>query len=496
MTPRTSASSLDWAAPLSEPVKQDAKDGPAGDSAEESIDVDDNEGFLSTPAGELALFRALIEHRPVGVDKHWEMLQVAMSLSKHAQWSGGATGAESAQLETTMTDEQHDKTSVQDSTHKRKRQRNNLDDVDSAALWAKYRDLYDGDTLWSTWEGEASRQTYLQLDKMDTLGLLPPTPDSASDAAPLDPTELCINFRFPKREFTLTPHFKRIDKDERVWDKGLVGDFSQRIADRAKRVDGQDPDSPESLPVTEFDVQVPSDWEGFDLDDEDDKPRAKPSRRAAGKGDVDQSSDRDGEGQDENDKGGRRRKHVGRDSPKGRGARSRAATKAVNDRVKERDRQRKQVTSSKAGSTTATPPSKRRQRTEAELDDATAGTDEISGSELSELEDATDEEDDGNNKDDDDSAAAETDLDDGDEDDIDRSDSALSDHDSHADTTTSRSVKRRRSESAPTSEANSIYSGPEGTAARRSTGRIRRPPVKEGFEVETPASTRASRRKR
>ncbi|KAM0790454.1 hypothetical protein ACM66B_003331 [Microbotryomycetes sp. NB124-2] len=440
MTPATRTSAaLEWAAPLSEPSSTFYNHTAAGVDDDHADEVDGGEGsggYLSTPAGELALFRALIEHRPVGVDKHWEMLQVALSLGRyHAQQQQDGDEMTTDDAAAAGEEQQQDT----NDNKRRKRTKNPLDDVDSAALWAKYRDLYDEDTLWSTWEGE-------QLDKMDTLGLLPPTPDSESDQPPLDPTELCMSFRFPKREFTLVPHVNRIDNERggrSAWDKGLVGEFSQRIAERAKRdEEGQDHDSPESLPVTEFEIEVPSDWEGRELDENGDDRKARAKNKAArsnnepGKKGADESDDDDDDGGEEQEgdegaaaaSGARRRKPAGRESPKGRGARSRAATKAVNDRVKER--QKKQAaaaaSSSKAGSTTATPPSKRKgqAREEAEDDD-----DENSGSDLSELEDATDTEDD-DDKNEHDSAADEDDDDQAQ--DEGQSDSALSGHESPA----------------------------------------------------------------
>lgn len=75
----------------------------------------DAERYLSTPTGELAFFRALIQHRPVGLDKHWEMIGVALHLRDHV--------GEDAKIE-------------------------------QGELWDKYRELYDEETLQTTWEGE------------------------------------------------------------------------------------------------------------------------------------------------------------------------------------------------------------------------------------------------------------------------------------------------------------------------------------------------------
>ncbi|KAK4047106.1 hypothetical protein OIO90_006308 [Microbotryomycetes sp. JL221] len=522
MSPSTRATTFEWAPPLS--VAQDTVDAQSNDETQEP--------YLATAAGELALFRALIQHRPVGVDKHWEMVKVALSLSKHADNS----------LQPQQRAQRHDKGEHDDDSDSedgntkdeievnvkgsasatllasnKGQRRSALDAVDSATLWAKYRELYDEETLWSTWEGEVCLLIIAvvprvnahhspcsqQLDKMDEAGLLPPTPDSESDSPAIDASELCMSFRFPKMEFTLTPHFKRIERDHaRFWDKGLVGEFSQLIAERGQRVQGQDPDSPESLPVTEFDVEVPSEWAGLQNDDENGSPhkrkRTKAEQEPADEEEDDEEEEEE-EDDDDDERDDRKAKRAGRDSPKGRGARSRAATKAVNERIKERDRKRKQhqgsTNDNRAGSSTVTPPSKRAQA--AAADKAQDASGDISGSDLSELEDMSDDDDeqasaskrsrsrpneDGNSNNEDEDEDAEDD----------RSHSRTSDHESTGSATATRALKRRRatrSESVPTSEATSVDT--------RRTGRIRKPTVKEGFEVETPSgNSRARRRKR
>ncbi|GAA5972859.1 hypothetical protein JCM11641_003977 [Rhodosporidiobolus odoratus] len=145
--------------------------------------------FLSTPAGELALFRALVHHRLVGPTKHWDMVGVLLNLRNHAS-AGECKG------------------------------------LTAETVWTKFKQLYDETTLEKVWEEQqeqllpspsasphpenmASPSTSragtpaLALPTHATRGASRASPALSVASSALAKQRIIASF-FPSRDFTLT----------------------------------------------------------------------------------------------------------------------------------------------------------------------------------------------------------------------------------------------------------------------------------------------------
>ncbi|GAA5892850.1 hypothetical protein JCM6882_000595 [Rhodosporidiobolus microsporus] len=81
MAPTSSTSSSSWAPPRPAPPARSPSTAAIPSSP--PLHLSTPASFLSTPSGELALFRALVSHRLVGPTKHWDMVGVLTNLRAH-----------------------------------------------------------------------------------------------------------------------------------------------------------------------------------------------------------------------------------------------------------------------------------------------------------------------------------------------------------------------------------------------------------------------------
>lgn len=126
--------------------------------------VIDGPTYLDSAAGELSLFRALINYRPIGVDKHWNMLGIISHLKHHLSIHHPTNGDILAHEANELGND-----SVQLHDHAPANSGSIVLNLTNEDIWNKYRQLYDEDTLWSTWEGEVSQlEAKLDIQRQST----------------------------------------------------------------------------------------------------------------------------------------------------------------------------------------------------------------------------------------------------------------------------------------------------------------------------------------
>ncbi|GAA5974466.1 hypothetical protein JCM21900_000541 [Sporobolomyces salmonicolor] len=171
--------------------------------------------FLDTLEGELSFFRALVHHRLVGPDKHWEMLGVVQNMKHHNPKECSAVTAEQ--------------------------------------LWSKYRESYDEDVLHKTWEEQ--QEGYME-DETE-----PPNDDSSSTSS--SSIVARINARiFPKRDFSLAPEEA----------------LAVRAFERGRLPPDEPPQSPPDGPLREVEYELPAE-EGAEEDEEQKAAPRSPRKR-------------------------------------------------------------------------------------------------------------------------------------------------------------------------------------------------------------------------
>ncbi|GAA6059572.1 hypothetical protein JCM10212_000628 [Sporobolomyces blumeae] len=179
--------------------------------------------YLSTAEGELAFFRALVSHRLVGPDKHFEAIALDEALRKQGK-----------------------KVSVDE-------------------VWAKFRTVYDEAVLDKTWADQ--ELAAIEAEKAELDAALNEEDDDGSDAqssshsSSATATDRAYSRVFAKSEFSLDP------------DAGTV----IRSFERGMRGPGEGPESPVDAPLREV---------FFDPDKDVKRPKREAGDKAA-KGDKD-----------------------------------------------------------------------------------------------------------------------------------------------------------------------------------------------------------------
>ncbi|SCV68252.1 BQ2448_373 [Microbotryum intermedium] len=248
-----------WIPPLSS-----AKPDSTSSSSSSSSPSTSRSSYLSTVPGELAFFRALIYHRPIGPDRHWEMLSVALKFRNYCR-SRVSEGFEEYR---------------------------NAENVEMRDFWDKYDECYDLEQLEKTWENEQyeedsnSEANSPPVSTRSDAGVPQDTsPRKSSTKPPSAPA--WIFRRFPPRPFSLLvsypppppsssssstttppvssaskargkPKSKDDEPTAEIDPLAPESTFNELLVQRKLRKKG-DPASPELGPVREFSLAFPDD---------------------------------------------------------------------------------------------------------------------------------------------------------------------------------------------------------------------------------------------
>ncbi|SCZ90061.1 BZ3500_MvSof-1268-A1-R1_Chr1-3g01752 [Microbotryum saponariae] len=285
-----------WVPPLSSSAK--AEDSTSSSSSSSPSPSTSPSSYLSTVPGELAFFRALIYHRPIGPDRHWEMLSVALKFRNYCR-SRVSEGFEEYR---------------------------DAENVEMRHFWDKYDECYDLAELEKTWEDEQyeedsnSEANSPPVSTRSDVGA-PQEASSRKSSTKPPSAPAWISRRFPPRPFsllvsypppasslssTVTPPVSTSSKargrsktkeDESLAEIDPMAPesmFNELLVQRKLRKKG-DPASPELGPVREFSLTLPD-----DSDDEEKESGAESDKK--------EEEDEEEDEEDERPKGRKRAK--------------------------------------------------------------------------------------------------------------------------------------------------------------------------------------------